>query len=533
MDLEPYLGKVKKFEGFSNKPYWDYKQWTSGYGTKGRPGELVDQATADQRLRSEFGSAFQNVNSFAPNAPDGVKAALSSLTFNAGPKWMGSGLGGLVKAGDWSGAKNRFLQYNKAGGMFNPGLASRRQQEASWFDGTAVTPEQGADVAPRGMAGGIAKISPEWARDRMAVGAPPPQAGPTAYSTGDEDAMLKELAGQTIQPFRSGWAGVAGIGNSIMGGMAMRQLRQNAQAKQTGEQQSLQAMAGGGMANPQALMTAAAGAPPGGMAQKFGLERALKLQDEERARNSPEAQAALQLKQAQIEKMHREAQSGGEAPSNVREWQHFNSLSPEDQQRYLNMKRTEKYLDIGTGFVRPNPADPNASPALAVNKDLAGAERDKAVGEAQGKALAAAPKDVSIADDALSLIQSIRGDKNLDAGTAVMSPLMNLVPKTPGYDFQNKVNQAKSGAFLTAIQQMRGLGALSNAEGQTATEAVNRINTATTKEEFLSALSDYERVIVRGRETAMRLLSNGRGASQPQPGATAAPTDYKSRYGLD
>jgi len=88
---------------------------------------------------------------------------------------------------------------------------------------------------------------------------------------------------------------------------------------------------------------------------------------------------------AQINKLNREAANGGEMPSNVREWQYFNKLGPEDQQRYMNMKRAEKYLDIGTGFVRPNPAQPGAAPQHVIQKDIVGKEAQEAIGKAQGE----------------------------------------------------------------------------------------------------------------------------------------------------
>ena len=102
-----------------------------------------------------------------------------------------------------------------------------------------------------------------------------------------------------------------------------------------------------------------------------------------------------------------------------------------------------------------------------------------------------------------------------------MSSMLNVVPGTPGKSYQLKVNQARSGAFLTAIQQLRGMGALSNAEGQTATDAVTRLTTADTEEGFLQALADYEKVVRAGRDRA-------RGRLQQAP-AQARP-DIKSKY---
>jgi GH24 family phage-related lysozyme (muramidase) len=127
-----YADAVKRFEGFTPRATWDYKQNSNGYGTRAAyPGEQIDRATAEQRFADEFAKARSHVDSFAPNAPEGVKGALTSLTYNAGPGWSNSGLGRAVQAGDWDGARQHFLQYNKAGGVVNPGLVSRREQEAA------------------------------------------------------------------------------------------------------------------------------------------------------------------------------------------------------------------------------------------------------------------------------------------------------------------------------------------------------------------------------------------------------------------
>lgn len=131
---QPYIDGIKKFEGFYEKPYWDYRQWTSGYGTRAQgPNERIDRPTAEARLQDEVGKAQAIVERIAPNAPEGVKAALTSLTYNSGDKWTRSGLGQMVQSGDYTGAAERLQQYNKAGGKVLPGLVSRRAEEAKWM----------------------------------------------------------------------------------------------------------------------------------------------------------------------------------------------------------------------------------------------------------------------------------------------------------------------------------------------------------------------------------------------------------------
>jgi GH24 family phage-related lysozyme (muramidase) len=126
---------VKKQEGFSTKAYWDYKQYSIGYGTKANsPTEVIDEAEATRRLTTEINIAEQAVEKVAANAPKGVKQALTDLTYNAGAGWETQELGALIKAGNYIEAKAHLLQYNHAGGQVLAGLTARREAEASWFD---------------------------------------------------------------------------------------------------------------------------------------------------------------------------------------------------------------------------------------------------------------------------------------------------------------------------------------------------------------------------------------------------------------
>lgn len=172
------------------------------------------------------------------------------------------------------------------------------------------------------------------------------------------------------------------------------------------------------------------------------------------------------------------------------------------------------FQDLGTS-VQPMTTRGAVPMGAPLPKDVAGVEEQKALGSASGAATAAAPADIQAADNALALIDQIRTNPYLERGTG-LSSYGNMIPGTGGYDFQNLVDQAKSGAFLSAIQQMRGMGSLSNAEGQTATAAVTRMNTATSTEAFMAALADYEKVIQQGKARAANRLGG-----QPQQAPTA------------
>lgn len=172
-------------------------------------------------------------------------------------------------------------------------------------------------------------------------------------------------------------------------------------------------------------------------------------------------------------------------------------------------------LDLGTSILSRN--SKTGGVVAQTPKDIAGAASQKELGEAQGKAIAAAPGDLQAGMNAKDLITQLKTDPNRERGTGWSGWLGNSIPSTAGYDYQNKVDQAKSGAFLTAIQQMRGLGSLSNAEGGAATAAVTRMNTATSEDAFVEALNDYEKIIDQGIARAQAKLS-GQGAAVPVQG---------------
>jgi len=144
-----YLKAIQGFEGFTARATSDYTQLSNGYGTKAlHPGEVVDRAEAEKRFRQEISAAEKQVDTFAPGLDEGTKAALTSLTFNAGSKWMKSGLGSLVRDGDLDGVRRQILDYNKAGGQVLEGLKSRRIAEASWI-GAGLEPAEVAAAAPK------------------------------------------------------------------------------------------------------------------------------------------------------------------------------------------------------------------------------------------------------------------------------------------------------------------------------------------------------------------------------------------------
>lgn len=188
---------------------------------------------------------------------------------------------------------------------------------------------------------------------------------------------------------------------------------------------------------------------------------------------------------------------------------------------------TTKQIDTGTEIIT---TDIYGNELYRTPKQNFQEAADRAAGTATGEFTAnaelSAPGQIANADTALDLINQIKTSPELDWATGTAAGLgANAIPGTGRYGFQNLVEQAKSGAFLTAIQEMKGLGALSNAEGQAATQAITRINTGLSKQDFLKALEDYQRIVERGRDRAARRVQVDDSGRETPVAGTSAPQD--------
>ena len=151
---------VKGFEKFEPKAYNDYKQTSVGYGTKGKPGEVLTEEQASERLQSELFGHAKRIEDAA--ALKGITLnknqfnALTSFDFNTG---RGANL--IERFGDDpQQLASKILEYNKAGGEVKGGLVKRRQIEAALF----LAPEEQAVGVPQAMPqnqGGIGFIPAE------------------------------------------------------------------------------------------------------------------------------------------------------------------------------------------------------------------------------------------------------------------------------------------------------------------------------------------------------------------------------------
>jgi len=163
---------------------------------------------------------------------------------------------------------------------------------------------------------------------------------------------------------------------------------------------------------------------------------------------------------------------------------------------------------------------------------------DKKTKQEREKTRLALPNLEDKAAESIALIDSLVGDANLDSkgnlvipeggrephpgfgqAVGVGIPGLKYVHGTDTAGFTARLKQAQGGAFLEAVQEMKGSGALSNAEGKSATQAIQRMDAATSEKEFISAARDFQNAVRRGLKNA----KNKAGVTEESGGAGLPP----------
>ncbi|MBQ4562322.1 MAG: S-layer homology domain-containing protein [Clostridia bacterium] len=154
------LAMIKSLEGYYKFKYWDYSQWSIGYGTRCEEHEYpngITEPEASALLVKVLANYEAYVDSFL--GVNGIEVsqqqydALVSFTYNLGNVWVSSSdfklrtilLNGIVGYSEQE-IRDAFGQFVYAGGQVVNGLIYRRKVEADMFmKGTITTPVAGFD----------------------------------------------------------------------------------------------------------------------------------------------------------------------------------------------------------------------------------------------------------------------------------------------------------------------------------------------------------------------------------------------------
>jgi hypothetical protein len=119
-------------------------------------------------------------------------------------------------------------------------------------------------------------------------------------------------------------------------------------------------------------------------------------------------------------------------------------------------------------------------------------------GASQAQAVIDLPKVVDNADTAVKHVQELLNHPAFKSSVGMGVPGMKYVPGSAQADFRSRMDQVQGGAFLTAIDTLKGTGAITEVEGTKATAAKNRMATATSEKAFNDAAKDFLDIMEQG-----------------------------------
>ena len=122
---------IKKWEGFAPRAYWDYRQWSIGYGTPSDKGESISRAEAREELIDVVESIHKFVYRDLADSCSVKRVAVISFIYNVGiGNYKRSTFRKHIREGNYEKAASEMLRWNKAGGRVLEGLKRRRAAEA-------------------------------------------------------------------------------------------------------------------------------------------------------------------------------------------------------------------------------------------------------------------------------------------------------------------------------------------------------------------------------------------------------------------
>jgi hypothetical protein len=198
-------------------------------------------------------------------------------------------------------------------------------------------------------------------------------------------------------------------------------------------------------------------------------------------------------------------------------------------------------LDAGTQWILLDPI--TRQPVGQIPKDIAGVQAQEAFGKAKGAAAFDLPRIEQNAQQTIDVINQLETHPGRGTATGASGTFdpRNYIAGTDATNFKVLLDQAKGQVFLQAYNTLKGGGQITEVEGKKAQDAIARLNTAQSDDEFTKALGDFKTVIQTGLERARQQAGVPASAtpstapagpsSSPAAAPKAAPSVGEVRYG--
>ena len=201
--------------------------------------------------------------------------------------------------------------------------------------------------------------------------------------------------------------------------------------------------------------------------------------------------------------------SSSKIPAAIQEYEYFTQL-PSDEARtnFLNIKRSGVVRDMGDRFAFFSPTEPGKEVA-SVKKEIPPEQQPQAVterkiaegvGEDISESRVKAPGQLMQMAEYDAQLQDLLENPGSPAIFGFGGETRAGIAGTDAFGAASKLEQVQGSAFLSAVPQMKGLGALSDAEGRAITASVNALKIGLPWEQAQKEIAKVRTLLARGQE---------------------------------
>jgi hypothetical protein len=262
-------------------------------------------------------------------------------------------------------------------------------------------------------------------------------------------------------------------------------------------------------------------------------QREARLQDRQMAAEQRMAELQMQH-QLRIQQMEAQNASRQQMAEAQREFQREmiklrSSMGGGGAQPYFQPVQTAQGVmafNARTGRVEPV-MGPGGHPIIGAQADptlqgqLAGAKTGATTAaKYQAERALEAPQVVSQGEQTIKLVDDLLAAPGFKQAVGASRLLgVQKIPGTAAKDFDVRLDQLKGQQFLQAFESLKGGGAITEVEGKKATDAIARMDAASSEAEFTKAAREFQQVIRTGVDRAKRASggASGNWGAPPQP----------------
>ena len=260
-----------------------------------------------------------------------------------------------------------------------------------------------------------------------------------------------------------------------------------------------------------------------GMTQLPRLQAAQQEKEAERAFRMQQLQEQHNLRMQAMQEQNANRQQMAEEQRNF--MLQMKQMGAQNAQPYFQPVQTAQGVmafNARTGKVEPVQA--SGAPVVGAQFDpslqgqLAGAKASgKTLGESQTQAQIDLPRVAAQGEETIKLVDDLLASPGFKqaVGTSRLMGIQN-VPGTAAKDFDVRLDQLKGKQFLQAFQSLKGGGQITEVEGKKATDAISRMNAASSEKDFENAAREFQSIIRQGTDRARSKAGGAQPSSTPK-----------------